>query len=218
MLKTIKVTSQDRGMRLDQFLSVACQLSRQRIQQLLREGHVQAEGVFKASSKVKYGAVFQVKIPEVMPMQLIPEAIPLAILYEDEELLIVNKPPHMVVHPSHGHDTGTLVHALLHHCPSLPGINGIERPGIVHRIDKGTSGSLVVAKTEAAHHGLSRLFATHAIQREYLAWCRGVPHWQEKEIDTCIARHTQHRKKMAVSATGKRAITHVCVEKNYTQF
>lgn len=118
----------------------------------------------------------------------------------------------MVVHPSHGHDRGTLVHALLHHCPNLPGINGVERPGIVHRIDKETSGSLVIAKTEAAHQKLVALFSGHDIDREYLAWCRGVPNWRTKRIELPIARHPRHRQKMAVVPGGKEAITDASVE------
>jgi len=121
----------------------------------------------------------------------------------------------MVVHPSHGHDQGTLVHALLHHCPNLPGINGVERPGIVHRIDKETSGSLVVAKTEIAHQKLVELFSSHSIDRQYLAWCRGVPNWRSQHIEQPIARHPLHRQKMAVVATGKEAITDAKVEQAF---
>ncbi|MDQ6961498.1 MAG: RluA family pseudouridine synthase [Mariprofundaceae bacterium] len=213
-----KVEAQQHGLRLDVFLGHHCDLSRQRIQQLLRDGQVEGKGSLKPSAKVVVGMMYGMTIPKIEPLQLKPENIALDILYEDDELLIVNKAPYMVVHPSHGHDTGTLVHALLHHCPSLPGINGVERPGIVHRIDKGTSGSLVVAKTEAAHRGLSGLFATHSIQREYVAWCRGMPCWKDKRIESYLARHPHHRKKMAVGLQGKHAITDACVEKLYSGF
>lgn len=123
----------------------------------------------------------------------------------------------MVVHPSHGHDSGTLVHALLHHCPTLPGINGVERPGIVHRLDKDTSGSLVVAKTETAHQRLVELFSTHDIDRQYLAWCRGVPNWRRKRIEEPVGRHPQHRQKMAVTEHGKTAVTDAHVEAVFDQ-
>jgi len=218
MLKIFHVEAQHHGVRLDQFINSQCHVSRQRAQQLLRDGYVQGLGSLKAATKVKYGHEYRVKIPELEPLKLCPENIPLDVLYEDEDLLIVNKSPDMVVHPSHGHDTGTLVHALLHHCTSLPGINGVERPGIVHRIDKGTSGSLVVAKSEAAHHGLSALFASHDIQREYIAWCQGLPCWREKRIETYLSRHRYHRKKMAVSLQGKYAVTDAVVEQNYHNF
>jgi len=154
-------------------------------------------------------------MPETRPLELIAEDIPLDVLFEDEYLVIINKPAGMVVHPGHGHDHGTLVHALLHHCPSLPGINGVERPGIVHRLDKETSGSLVVAKTEQAHRQLVELFSTHDIDRQYLAWSRGVPNWRQKRIELPIGRNPHHRQKMAVIATGREAITDARIEQSY---
>ncbi len=175
----------------------------------------EAKTVRKHSLKVAARQHYEIQLPQTTALQLTPEAIPLDILFEDEHLLIVNKPPGMVVHPSHGHDSGTLVHALLHHCPDLPGINGVERPGIVHRIDKDTSGSLIVAKTEEAHRRLVEMFARHDIRREYIAWCRGAPLWTELHIDAPIGRHPHHRQKMSVQPTGKNAITDVCVEKRY---
>jgi len=207
------------GQRLDHALTCLSELSRSRIKELLKNGHIVQENhtssTLKPSTMVCIGDVFNIILPDNRPMTLSPEDIPLDILYEDEYLLLVNKPPGMVVHPSHGHDTGTLVHALLHHCDSLPGINGIERPGIVHRIDKDTSGSLVVAKTEAAHHGLVALFAQHDINRQYIAWCRGVCQWNQKRIEQPIGRHPQHRQKMAIVSGGKVAITDAIVEQRF---
>jgi len=205
------------GQRLDKALTQLTGLSRSRVKELCQEGAIQAERgnkPLKLSSMVNAHDVFCVNIPKNRPMTLQAENIPLDILFEDEYLLVVNKPAGMVVHPSHGHDSGTLVHALLNHC-ELPGINGVERPGIVHRIDKDTSGSLVIAKTEAAHHGLVELFSTHDIQREYIAWCKGAPRWQQHRIDKPLARHPQHRQKIAVVEHGKRAITDAQVECNF---
>ncbi len=208
------------GKRLDAALAALSGLTRARIQQLLDDDCVWQQGLsgqrLKRAQRVLEGDVFCAEIPEAQPLALAPEAIALDILFEDEHLLVVNKPAGMVVHPSHGHDSGTLVHALLHHCgDTLPGINGVERPGIVHRLDKDTSGSLVVAKTEAAHQGLSALFATHDLQREYVAWCRGFPRWMQKTIALPIARHPQHRQKMAVVAQGKTAMTDARLEQRF---
>jgi len=203
------------GQRLDHALAHLSDLSRSRIKELLKNGAIEQNNrhvTMKASTAVCAGDVFIVHVPENRPMVLTPEDIPLDILFEDEYLLVVNKPPGMVVHPSHGHGTGTLVHALLHHCESLPGINGVERPGIVHRIDKDTSGSLVIAKTEATHHGLVALFSQHDINRQYLAWCKGVSRWNHQRIEQPIGRHPHHRQKMAIVSTGKMAITDADLE------
>lgn len=207
------------GKRLDQVLADISGLTRARIQQLLAQGHIWKEGekerALKRSYRVTLGELFCAEIPPAEAMNLAPEDIPLDILFEDEHLLVVNKPAGMVVHPSHGHDEGTLVHALLHHCDNLPGINGIERPGIVHRLDKDTSGSLVIAKTEAAHFGLSELFATHDLRREYVAWCRGFPRWIEKRIELPIGRDPNNRQKMAVVPQGRMAITDATLERRF---
>ncbi|HIP07253.1 MAG TPA: RluA family pseudouridine synthase [Mariprofundaceae bacterium] len=214
-----EISEPQHGKRLDQVLTDVSGLTRVRIQSLISDGHVWKDGAqsvkLKRSTRVILGEVYQMCVPEPKALTLTPENIALDILFEDEYLIVVNKPAGMVVHPSHGHDTGTLVHALLYHCDSLPGINGVERPGIVHRLDKDTSGSLVVAKTEAAHQGLSALFASHDLQREYVAWCRGFPHWIEKRIELPIGRHPHHRQKMAVSPKGKIAITDAKLEKRY---
>ncbi|MFQ5581633.1 MAG: RluA family pseudouridine synthase [Mariprofundaceae bacterium] len=207
------------GQRLDHVLAALSGLSRSRIQQLLRENHIDGPPhALKAASKVCAGDAYQLEVPSAVPMTLVPEAIDLDILYEDDHLIIINKPAGMVIHPSHGHTGGTLVHALLHHCPGLPGINGVERPGIVHRLDKDTSGSLVVAKSETAHRRLVDMFSTHNIERQYLAWCRGIPAWSQKRIELPIGRHPTHRQKMAVCHHGRAAITDAVVEHRYTHF
>lgn len=124
----------------------------------------------------------------------------------------------MVVHPSHGHDTGTLVHALIHHCPNLPVINGVHRPGIVHRLDKGTSGSLVVAKSMVAHQALLDMFQNHRIERQYIAWVRGSPSWNRKRVNLPIGRHPHLRRKMDVRNGGKAACTDIHVDRRYGEF
>ena len=215
---SISIPEDMMGQRLDHALAHLSSLSRSRIKELLKSGAIKQSNhhvAMKASSSVCAGDVFTIHVPDNRPMTLVPEDIPLDILFEDKHLLVVNKPPGMVVHPSHGHDTGTLVHALLHHCESLPGINGVERPGIVHRIDKDTSGSLVIAKTEAAHHGLVALFSEHHIDRQYLAWCKGVSNWNHQRIEQPIGRHPHHRQKMAIVSTGKIAITDASVERRF---
>ncbi|MDX8388439.1 MAG: RluA family pseudouridine synthase [Ghiorsea sp.] len=207
------------GKRVDQVLTELSGLTRVRIQQLMAEGCIwkgdSRAGVLKRSVRVLAGEIYHAEIPDAQAMELVPEDIPLDILFEDEHLIVINKPAGMVVHPSHGHDTGTLVHALLHHCSDLPGINGVERPGIVHRLDKDTSGSLVVAKTEASHQGLSAMFASHDLRREYLAWCRGFPRWLEKRIELPLGRHPNNRQKMAVVPKGKMAITDAVLEQRF---
>jgi len=208
------------GKRLDFALTHLTDLSRNRIKDLLQQQRINISGAssgasLKPSSAVHTGDVFELDIPDTKPTELTAEAIDLDILFEDDYLIVVNKPAHMVVHPSHGHESGTLVHALLHHCPNLPGINGVERPGIVHRLDKDTSGSLVVAKTEETHRKLVELFSTHDIRREYIAWVRGAPTWNHKHIELPIGRHPQHRQKMAVVEQGKIAITDVLVEQRF---
>ncbi len=214
-----EISELQHGKRLDQVLTDVSGLTRARVQSLIGDGHIwkgEAKDIkLKRSGRVALGEVYYLCMPKSKTLPLTPENIALDILFEDEYLIVVNKPAGMVVHPSHGHDTGTLVHALLYYCDTLPGINGVERPGIVHRLDKDTSGSLVVAKTEEVHQGLSALFASHDLQREYVAWCRGYPHWLEKRIELPIGRHPHHRQKMAVKPQGKIAITDAKLEKRY---
>ena len=214
------------GKRLDTVLTALSGLSRNHIQQLIKAGHVQNSSgkiISQASLRVHEDDMYSLRIPALETLNLEPENIPLDILFEDEHIIVINKAAGMVVHPAHGHDRGTLVHALLFHCDSLSGIslsgiNGMQRPGIVHRLDKDTSGSLVVAKSEAAHRQLAEMFAAHDLKRQYIAWCRGNPRWHEYCIDLPIARHPQHRQKMAVNPNGKAAITHAQVEQLFGPF
>jgi 23S rRNA pseudouridine1911/1915/1917 synthase len=200
--------------RLDRALSeILPDLSRARVQALIAQGCllIGGEPSADASSKKHAGRVFQLSVPPARPDKAQPQDIDLIIPYEDEHLLIVDKPSGLVVHPSAGHADGTLVNALLHHCRgSLSGIGGVERPGIVHRIDKDTSGLLVVAKTDAAHEGLAKLFAAHDIDRQYLAVVSGIPAPPAGTIATQIGRSTTNRKKMAVlhEGKGRHAVTH----------
>ncbi|MDX8402617.1 MAG: RluA family pseudouridine synthase [Mariprofundaceae bacterium] len=205
------------GARLDAALARLSGLSRSRIQQLLRENGVEGPES-RPAARVTAGQRYTIHPPPPQPVGLEPEPIALEILFEDEHLLIVNKPAGMVVHPSKGHESGTLVHALLHHCEELPVINGEQRPGIVHRLDKDTSGSLVVAKHDAALQSLAALFARHDIDRQYLTWCRGEARWRQKRIEHPIARHPHHRQKMAVRADGRPAITEARIEADFGPF
>jgi 23S rRNA pseudouridine1911/1915/1917 synthase len=173
-------------------------LSRARIQKLIAEGLIRINGIpTKASFRVREGDQIEIRVPPPVPLELIPEEIPLDLLYEDECLLLVNKPAGMVVHPAPGHDQGTLVHALLHHCRDLPGIGGRERPGIVHRLDKDTSGVMVVAKTDLAHQRLSKQFKDHSIARRYLTLVSGIIRKKEGRIVLAIGRDRVDRKKIS---------------------
>ena len=201
--------------RLDKALADATDLSRARVQALLAEGKVEIGGVVVPSGKaaVEEGAAFVIHLPPPSDPQACPQDIPLDIVFEDEHLVVVDKPAGMVVHPAAGNPDGTLVNALLHHCGgSLSGIGGVARPGIVHRIDKDTSGLLVVAKSDAAHEGLARQFADHSMERAYLAVCNGHPLPPSGTVDERIGRSDANRKKMAVlpkdSSRGKHAVTH----------
>jgi 23S rRNA pseudouridine1911/1915/1917 synthase len=193
------------GLRLDVFLAQASGLSRARVQQLIADGHVLAAGrPHKPRHPVTAGEQILVRIPTAAPLSLTPEAIPLDVLHEDDDLLVLNKPAGMVVHPGPGRTTGTLVHALLAHCGHLPGIGGVERPGIVHRLDRETSGVLVVAKTEAAHHALSRQFKTRIVRKSYLALVHGAVGRESGRIEAAIGRREHNRKRMGVRERGGR--------------
>lgn len=203
------------GVRLDRALADATGLSRARVQGLIAEGRVEIAGqpAASASLKVTAGTRFRITVPPAAEASAAPEDIPLVIAYEDAHLIVVDKPAGMVVHPAAGNPAGTLVNALLHHCAGqLSGIGGVARPGIVHRIDKDTSGLLVVAKTDAAHEGLAAQFAAHSVHRRYLAVCAGHPSPAEGTIDARIGRSDADRKKMTVlpknSSRGKTAVTH----------
>ena len=201
--------------RLDKALAEATDLSRERVKALISQGNVEVGGqtATSASAKVQAELSFIIHIPPPDDPQALPQAIPIDVIFEDEHLIVVNKPAGMVVHPAAGNRDGTLVNALLHHCKGqLSGIGGVARPGIVHRIDKDTSGLLVVAKSDAAHEGLAKQFADHSIERLYLAVCNGFPTPAQGTIEGRIGRSDANRKKMAVlpdgSTRGKHAVTH----------
>ena len=206
--------------RLDKALADGTELSRARVQALIADGHVTIGGtiVTSAKSKVSPGDTFAITVPPATEAVAKPQDIPLDVVFEDEHLIVVNKPAGMVVHPAAGNPDGTLVNALLFHCGEngsgggLSGIGGVARPGIVHRIDKDTSGLLVVAKSDAAHEGLAKQFADHSIERRYWALCNGHPCPAHGRIEGKIGRSDANRKKMAVldvdSSRGKHAVTH----------
>jgi 23S rRNA pseudouridine1911/1915/1917 synthase len=202
------------GWRLDRALAdTVPTLSRERLKSLIRSGAVEASGkpLRDPATKVRGDESVRVAVPEPTPAHNEPQDIPLEIVFEDEHLLVVDKPAGLVVHPAAGNLDGTLVNALLHHCAGkLSGIGGVARPGIVHRIDKDTSGLLVVAKTDVAHEGLAKQFAAHSIDRRYLAIVSGVPKTGEGNVDAPLARSSTNRKKIAIveGARGKRAVTH----------
>ena len=185
--------------------------SRSRLEGLIKSGFVTVNGAKaeKAGMKVAESDAIEVEIPPPVPAIPEPEDIPLDVVYEDADMLVVNKAPGMVVHPAPGHFTGTLVNALLHHCPDLSGIGGVARPGIVHRLDQDTSGLIVVAKSQRAMDSLVKAFASHtAIEKTYLAICHGRPRLESGRIENLIGRHPVDRKRMAiVQRNGKNAIT-----------
>ncbi len=202
--------------RLDAWLALqVAELSRARIQALIKEGRVTCGGApVKANAKPKAGQVIEISVPAPAPAIPKPEEIPLNIVYEDSDLLVLNKPAGLVVHPAPGHAAGTLVNALLHHCRDLGGVGGVERPGIVHRLDKDTSGLMVVAKNDAAMAGLVRLFHVGGVTKEYLALVHGAPPHASGTVGGLIGRHPTDRKRMAVvKRNGKQAVTHYAVER-----
>ncbi|MEW5423283.1 RluA family pseudouridine synthase [Amorphus sp. 3PC139-8] len=217
------VDDADDDQRLDQCLARRVpELSRARLQGLIRAGHVDVDGatVTEPKRKVKAGAAIAVALPAPEPSNAVAEAIPLEIVYEDPHLLVVNKPAGLVVHPAAGHASGTLVNALLAHCGSeLSGIGGVARPGIVHRLDKETSGLLVVAKSDAAHQGLAAQFADHGrtgpLERTYRALAWGAPKPVEGRIDAPIGRAPNHRQRFAIVASGKPAVTHYSTDRRF---
>lgn len=205
---------EETGERLDRYLAEeVAELSRSRIQQLIELGSVQVNGKICTSKKanVKEGDFITLYIPEAQPLELTPENIPLDILYEDDSLIILNKKAGVVVHPAPGHPNGTLVNALLAHCPNLPGIGGIQRPGIVHRLDKDTTGAIAIAKTEQAHQHLQAQLKAKTARREYLGVVIGAPKTETGTINLPIGRHPVDRKKMAIipiEKGGREAVTH----------
>lgn len=220
-LITLNVPDDVSGIRLDKWLSEQEELglTRSVIQNRIKDGKVLVGGkAASKSDKAICGSLVTVEMPDAVPLELEPENIPLEIVYEDDDLLVVNKPKGMVVHPAPGNYTGTLVHALLYHCGDrLSGINGVIRPGIVHRIDKLTSGLLMVAKNDAAHLGLSEQIQAHTFTREYQAVCRGRLKEQTGTINAPIGRHPVDRKKMCVTPhNSKHAVTHYEVIAEYS--
>ena len=210
-----KVATDAQGWRLDRALAVAVPtLSRERLKALISSGQVlgpEGVAVRDPAGKAVAGGAYRVAVPEPEAMHNEAQDIALEIVYEDEHLLVIDKPAGMVVHPAAGNFDGTLVNALLHHCAGqLSGIGGVARPGIVHRIDKDTSGLLVVAKTDVAHEGLAAQFATHSIDRRYQAVVSGVPNPPAGTVDASLGRSSANRQKMAVveEGRGKRAVTH----------
>ncbi len=217
---TVVIAPGAAGERLDKTLAAELpQLSRARVQALMASGAVWLDGraVHDASAKAKAGQAYSVRVPPPEPATPQAQAIPLTVLFEDADLIVVDKPAGMAAHPAPGSPDRTLVNALLYHCAgSLSGIGGVMRPGIVHRLDKNTSGVMVAAKSDAAHQGLSALFAAHDIERAYLALTRGAPDPSRGTIATQLARSNSDRKKMAVVRQGGReAITHYGVERAF---
>lgn len=208
-IQSLSVTEPDLGKRTDVFVAAVLGSTRSAVQHLLEAGFVTRKGkAVAAHYKLRQGDVLQVFIPEPQPLAAQPENIPLDIIYEDEDVVVVNKPRGMVVHPAAGNYTGTLVNALLYHCKHLSGINGVIRPGIVHRLDKDTSGIMIAAKNDAAHLSLSHQIQNKTAKRSYLAIVRGNIKTDSGTITTQIARDKNDRKKMAVVIEGGReAIT-----------
>ncbi|MDX2259941.1 MAG: RluA family pseudouridine synthase [Hyphomicrobiaceae bacterium] len=218
-------TDEDGGERLDRWLArQRADLSRSRIQALVKAGAVSTAGrtIGEASERVKPGATYRIELPEPAPAAPMAQAIPLAVAYEDEHLIVIDKPAGLVVHPAPGAADGTLVNALIAHCgDSLSGIGGVRRPGIVHRLDKDTSGLLVVAKSDAAHRGLAEQFASHGadgrLHRAYLALVWGVPDRAAGRIEAELARSVTNRTKIAVvpAGRGRHAVSHYRIEDTF---
>ncbi|MCI0601160.1 MAG: RluA family pseudouridine synthase [Beijerinckiaceae bacterium] len=216
----ISAGPEDHGQRLDRFLAAAAaaeNLSRTRVKALIELGYAAIDGaaVKDPSALIRAGQTASLRLPPPVDPGPLGESIPLDIVFEDEHLLIIDKPAGLVVHPSAGHASGTLVNALISHCgASLSGIGGVRRPGIVHRLDKDTSGLMAIAKTDSAHQGLAKLFADHGktmpLAREYLAFVWGVPGWPSGMIAAPLARHAASRQKIAVAkpGRGRHAVTH----------
>jgi len=202
---TFLVGDSEDGARLDQALASLADLSRSQARRWIDEGRVRVnEAEVAPSHRVHAGDLVSADPPELRASPLTPEPIALDVLFEDEHLIVLDKPAGLVVHPAPGHPGGTLVNALLHHCGDLAAVGGVMRPGIVHRLDRGTSGVLVAAKSDAAHRGLAAQFHDHTVERLYRALVRGVPREDEGRVDLPIGRHTRDRKRMSVAARSSR--------------
>lgn len=211
MRREFLVEEEEQDIRIDKYLAGVCNVSRSYLQKLLKDGLVLVEGApIKGSYKVNEGDRILVDLPEAVEPEIAAEPMDLDILYEDEDILLINKPKNMVVHPAAGHYTGTLVNGLMDHCRgNLSGINGVLRPGIVHRIDKDTTGVLIVCKNDQAHQSIAAQLKAHSITRKYYAIVHGNLKDDEGTVDAPIGRHPTDRKKMAVNyKNGKPAITH----------
>lgn len=219
IMKTIDiiVPEENAGERLDRFLAVALEeFSRSYLQRLIREGHVTAAGnALRQNHRVRTDEEIRIVIPEPEPIDLAPQDIPLAIIYQDASLAVINKQAGLAVHPGPGNRDGTLVHALLFHIKDLSSIGGMERPGIVHRLDKDTAGLMVVAKTDAAHHILAEAFANRRVKKRYAAVVVGRPPSARGSIGLPIGRHQKYRHKMAVDEKGREARTDYAVKRVY---
>ncbi len=222
--KTIQITITDEDInnykRLDAFLADKIEgLSRTLIKKLANDGHLTSDDKFELKKMPKSGTTLVFSPPEIQDTELMAEDIPLEILFEDEFLIILNKPAGIVVHPAPGNYTGTLVNAILFHCKDLKGIGNEKRPGIVHRLDKGTSGIMVVAKEQKTHEGLVDLFSKHDIERKYEAICLGSRLPQKQTLESLIGRHPNNRLKMTTNiSNGKKAITHMSVLEEFERF
>jgi 23S rRNA pseudouridine1911/1915/1917 synthase len=204
------ITDEHRDIRLDVFLaSNISDLTRSRVQELIRKEFVKVDGRSpKAGYRLKKGDQISVRIPPAVPYELQSEPVDFSIVHEDASLIVLDKPPGVVIHPAPGHPKGTLVHGLLQHCDDLSGIGGVLRPGIVHRLDKDTSGLVVVAKNDKAHDFLAKQFKARTVEKKYVAIVHGVMDGAEGEIDLAIARHPSRRKEMSVQPSkGKAALT-----------
>ena len=221
-VKKATATAADAGLRLDAYLAAAFGLSRAAAERLLSEGNVTLSfGSAAKNYRLKGGEELTLTLPDPVPAEAQPEDIPLDVLYEDEDIIVINKPVGLVVHPAAGNESGTLVNALLHHCKgSLSGVGGVTRPGIVHRIDKDTAGLLVVAKNDAAHIALSEQLKSHRVSRIYYALALGNFKQDGGTVDAPIGRHPVDRKRMAVvrkAGAGKPAVTHYEVLRRFGQ-
>ncbi len=214
------VTENDQSKRIDKLLTeVIPDSSRSQIQGWLKDHVVLVDGQpVKSNYKVQPEDTITWAVPEPEPMDILPEKVDLHIVYEDEDVIVVNKPSGMVIHPSAGHHSGTLVNALLYHCTDLSGINGVERPGIVHRIDKDTSGLIMVAKNDRAHKSLAEQLSKKTVERKYEAIVHGEIHHEYGTIEAPIGRDTKDRQKMAVVDGGRDAVTHFRVLRHFTDF
>ncbi len=222
MSQEFVVAPEDAGVRIDRYLSDQCQdISRSYLQKLLKEQSVLVEEKpVKSNYKVNTGDRISLTLPEIREPEIVPEDIPLDIVYEDKDIILINKPKGMVVHPAAGHYSGTLVNGLMSHCRSeLSGINGVMRPGIVHRIDMDTTGVLIVCKNDMAHNSISEQLKDHSITRRYAAIVHGVLKDDEGTINAPIGRHPIDRKKMSINEkNGRDAITHYRVLERFRQY